>query len=41
MFHDKTLLHVDGNLINEFSEIVQKDCKINILEKYIKTIAPC
>ncbi|HOT77892.1 MAG TPA: diacylglycerol kinase family protein [Candidatus Wallbacteria bacterium] len=41
MLHDKALLHVDGNLVPEFYEIIQSDCKVRILPKFIKTVAPC
>ncbi|HBC75202.1 MAG: hypothetical protein A2008_08270 [Candidatus Wallbacteria bacterium GWC2_49_35] len=41
MLHEKSLLHVDGNLVNEFSETVQGDCRVKILPKFIKTVAPC
>lgn len=41
MLHEKSLLHVDGNLVPEFSETVQSDCKVRILPKFIKTVAPC
>ncbi len=41
MLHDKALLHVDGNLVPEFYETVQTDCKVKILPKFIKTAAPC
>lgn len=41
MFHEPTLMHTDGNLVPEFNEIAQTDCKIKLLPKYFKSIAPC
>jgi len=41
MLHDKALLHTDGNLVPEFYETIQRDCRVSILPKFIKTIAPC
>ena len=34
-------LHVDGNMVPEFEETIQKQFTIRILPKYLKTIAPC
>jgi len=41
MLHDKTLLHVDGNLVPEFAEVVQSDCRVTVRPKFFKTAAPC
>lgn len=40
MIHDRVLLHTDGNLVPEFAEIAQKDCRVNVLPKFIRTVAP-
>ncbi len=34
-------LHVDGNMVPEFEETIQKQFTIRILPKFLKTIAPC
>ena len=36
-----TPLHVDGNMVPEFEELIQKKFTIRILPKFIRTIAPC
>ncbi len=41
MFHTPLNIHVDGNLLPDFSDTIQKDCKIRILPKFIQTVAPC
>ncbi len=40
-FERKHSMHVDGNIVPAFEEIVQEKCSIRILPKFIKTIAPC
>ncbi len=33
--------HVDGNLIPEFPAIAQTDCRVRVLPKFLRTVAPC
>lgn len=40
-FEGKHAMHVDGNIVPAFEEIIQEKCSIRILPKFIKTIAPC
>jgi diacylglycerol kinase family enzyme len=41
MLHAKVPFHVDGNIVPEFEERVQDDCRITVLEKFLRTVAPC
>jgi len=34
-------MHVDGNMVPAFEEIIQENVSIRILPKFLKTIAPC
>lgn len=33
--------HVDGNLLPDFAKIAQTDCRVRVLPKFLRTVAPC
>jgi diacylglycerol kinase family enzyme len=40
-FNDPLPMHVDGNMVPEFEQMVQKKVSIQIRPKFLTTIAPC
>jgi len=40
MMSRKVPLHTDGNMVPEFEERIQGDCRVMVLPKFLRSIAP-